>query len=593
MVEPARALAASQRVGVPTLKSMSTTALTAQPSAGASHKPTPRGVSAPASASAALSPGAQIKETLISLIISFVLAFVVRAFVIEAFVIPTGSMAPTLMGAHMRFTHPDTGASWPVGPQATIPGTNSPTPMQGTPGAPVRVKEPMTQAEVRYPGVPLRSGDRILVQKYLYSIYDPSRFDVVVFKNPSLPDENYIKRLIGLPGEQLAIVDGDVFTRLPPPGEQLAEGESAWSLDGWKIQRKNDDERLQRTCWQRVYDTANAPRASSALAAGFRSPWLVDAAQGWSITDPRRQAFGGTGETWMRWDHVQRPIDDDYPYNVSPMTRPVRLPVSDVRSKLALVPTSGPMQVAAVLRARGHEFRAEIEGQNVTLRMGPLGPVEAPTGIAPAPVDWTTLRTGTLPEPMVPGKPIEIDFWHVDQSLELWVDGRRIARGLYDWKPSERVLNTFGVTVEQIIEQDRGGGNLFQHAASYPVAQFTWAFGGGAFEIRRAAMWRDLHYQAASPAPMGQAPRAMHPLTTLTLSPDQFFVCGDNSPASLDGRLWTTIDPWVAEQIDPTIGVVARDLMIGKAFFVYFPSLIRGESSGLPVPDFGRLRFIW
>ena len=30
-----------------------------------------------------------------------------------------------------------------------------------------------------------------------------------------------------------------------------------------------------------------------------------------------------------------------------------------------------------------------------------------------------------------------------------------------------------------------------------------------------------------------------------------------------------------------------------RAFFVYFPSMIKGAQSGLPVPDFGRLRWIW
>ncbi|MEZ6081379.1 MAG: S26 family signal peptidase [Pirellulaceae bacterium] len=40
------------------------------------------------------------RETIESIIVAFILAFLFRAFVAEAFVIPTGSMAPTLMGAH-------------------------------------------------------------------------------------------------------------------------------------------------------------------------------------------------------------------------------------------------------------------------------------------------------------------------------------------------------------------------------------------------------------------------------------------------------------------------------------------------------------
>ena len=43
---------------------------------------------------------AAIRETVESVIIAFVLAFLFRTFEAEAFVIPTGSMAPTLMGKH-------------------------------------------------------------------------------------------------------------------------------------------------------------------------------------------------------------------------------------------------------------------------------------------------------------------------------------------------------------------------------------------------------------------------------------------------------------------------------------------------------------
>ena len=50
-----------------------------------------------------------VKETLESILVAFILAFVFRAFVVEAFVIPTGSMAPTLLGAHMRFRCDDCG----------------------------------------------------------------------------------------------------------------------------------------------------------------------------------------------------------------------------------------------------------------------------------------------------------------------------------------------------------------------------------------------------------------------------------------------------------------------------------------------------
>jgi hypothetical protein len=111
--------------------------------------------------------------------------------------------------------------------------------------------------------------------------------------------------------------------------------------------------------------------------------------------------------------------------------------------------------------------------------------------------------------------------------------------------------------------------------------------------LHRVGLKRDIHYQAGTRRETGEAARATHPLTTMALGADHFFVCGDNSPSSLDARLWGPPDPWVAKEIDAAEGVVARDLMIGRAFFVYFPSLLRGKSTGLPVPDFGRMRWIW
>ena len=80
-----------------------------------------------------------------------------------------------------------------------------------------------------------------------------------------------------------------------------------------------------------------------------------------------------------------------------------------------------------------------------------------------------------------------------------------------------------------------------------------------------------------------------HPTSTITTNGDQFFVCGDNSPESLDARLWDAPNPWVA-QIDPATGVVNRDLLIGKTFFVYFPAPYK--NFGVPVPVSGSMRFI-
>ena len=55
-----------------------------------------------------------VRETVESIVIAFVLAFLFRTFEAEAFVIPTGSMAPTLMGRHKDVECPKCGYRYTV-----------------------------------------------------------------------------------------------------------------------------------------------------------------------------------------------------------------------------------------------------------------------------------------------------------------------------------------------------------------------------------------------------------------------------------------------------------------------------------------------
>lgn len=57
----------------------------------------------------------------------------------------------------------------------------------------------------------LSDGDQLIVDKISYRFRDPKRYDIVVF--PYRYEENtyYIKRIIGLPGETVQIVDGYVY----------------------------------------------------------------------------------------------------------------------------------------------------------------------------------------------------------------------------------------------------------------------------------------------------------------------------------------------------------------------------------------------
>ena len=122
--------------------------------------------------------GSFLRDNLEAFAVAIAMALVIRHFCLEAFRIPTGSMMPTLLGDK----HAD------------------------------------------YQG-PKRRGDRILVDKLLWQRRDPRRWEVAVFRYPLNANQNFIKRIIGLPDEWLQIADGDIWT-------SNDEGKT------WTIQRK-------------------------------------------------------------------------------------------------------------------------------------------------------------------------------------------------------------------------------------------------------------------------------------------------------------------------------------------------------------------
>jgi signal peptidase I len=102
------------------------------------------------------------KENIKTIAIAVILAFLLRTFIIEPRYIPSGSMEPTL-----------------------------------------------------------QIDDRIIVEKISYLFHPPQRGEIVVFyppKSPVIEDSSkaYIKRVIGLPGDRIAIHDGQVFVNNQP-----------------------------------------------------------------------------------------------------------------------------------------------------------------------------------------------------------------------------------------------------------------------------------------------------------------------------------------------------------------------------------------
>ncbi|MCH5252650.1 MAG: signal peptidase I [Lachnospiraceae bacterium] len=63
----------------------------------------------------------------------------------------------------------------------------------------------------------LFNSDQLIVENISYILHDPERFDVIVF--PYTQDVSYIKRIIGLPGERVRILNGNIYIN----GEILKE----------------------------------------------------------------------------------------------------------------------------------------------------------------------------------------------------------------------------------------------------------------------------------------------------------------------------------------------------------------------------------
>ena len=128
------------------------------------------------------------RENIEVVVFAIVMAMGLKVFAVEAYEIPTGSMQPTLMGTSL-----------------IDPATKT------TDGG---------------------LHDRVLVDKISYWFREPERWEVVVFRYPLLAHNNYVKRLIGLPGEQMQIQAGDIYTR--PLG---TNGDFEIARKPWKVQK--------------------------------------------------------------------------------------------------------------------------------------------------------------------------------------------------------------------------------------------------------------------------------------------------------------------------------------------------------------------
>jgi len=158
-----------------------------------------------------------IRAWLLTLIPSFgfliLSPVILRLLATETYVIPTNGMAPTLVGVHWTGKCPRCGS-------LAYGSPHHPGDPRGEPpdGFDMICSQELRDCKVRNPDRTERSGDRIFVNK----LAKPHRWDLVVFRYPGDPTTNYVKRLVGLPGEEVTIRDGAVCIngqKIEPPPE--------------------------------------------------------------------------------------------------------------------------------------------------------------------------------------------------------------------------------------------------------------------------------------------------------------------------------------------------------------------------------------
>ena len=180
---------------------------------------------------------AGVRETIESVAIAFALAFLFKTFEAEAFVIPTGSMAPTLMGRHKDVVCPECGFRYSASGSEEADRDGNPIldaqgqidPYWEVVSCTCPVCRFHMSVDPRHPDAvgrnadPSYSGDRIWVSKVPYHLMEPRRWDVIVFRYPDEAQTYYIKRLVGLPNEKIQILDGDLYTKGPADADFIIQ----------------------------------------------------------------------------------------------------------------------------------------------------------------------------------------------------------------------------------------------------------------------------------------------------------------------------------------------------------------------------------
>jgi signal peptidase I len=560
------------------------------------------------------------RETIEAIVVAMILALLVRGFEAEAFVIPTGSMAPTLMGRHKEVTCPQCKYVYTVnasvedagGQQLGIGGFRLPAGLRHRPATMViggtcvncRYETSLSKASTY-------NGDRILVMKFLYDMpflpgsSDPERWDVVVFRNPEEPEVSYIKRLVGLPGEELRVWHGDIFIR-PPGGQDFRLERKPLRHQNAMAMMVYDDRHRAAALWNKPEWLRWSSPTKLAWKEGLTGSFSVSAENG-QEAELRYRNLVPDPEQWealLTERELPRPprstlITDFYSYNTNetgdserprpgePDYQPDQNPWGDSRGGPRgawLQPHwVGDLSLSARLDVK--ESRGKVRFELVEGGVSNRCDIDLVTGMARLFHGTQPLGNGAEVKAIGGEGSYQVTFTNFDNRLTLQVDGKPIfGDGLTYDDPAESpplptqadlapaAVRAMGATIgvsDLVLKRDI----YYTLNPGFPDYGGLWNEG----EPRTAV---DLFDGLADPARF--AFLANLPPKDFKIGVDRFLMLGDNSPMSKDSRAWTNDDrrkPNVPidtdgagwDSSDRASWEVPRKMITGKAFFVYWP----------------------
>ncbi len=583
----------------PVQRPESNTAGSASPPPPVPLTPTPPSPTEPAPHPRVMSAGARsVRDTLQTVLFALLLAFSFRTFCVEAFVIPTGSMAPTLNGAHFRVICPQCGYRFnadanvevqyvngrlvQVG-NAQLENTNaipSPTylvcpnchaliPATSLPDKPVIARRFVNSSgsasrTIYFPHA--SNGDRILILKFLYWFHPPKRWDVVVFREPRFGKQNFIKRLVGLPGDTVRIISGDVY------------------ING-KIAHKPPA--VQRAMLQLVYDNdyyptdAGKPRIDGRT---WTTPWIshVDETTDgkWFTAGPvvRFESGNPAARGRITFQDRGRYLYNDSSYNNRRITKRGHHLVGNLYLHTLWTPHTASAGISLSLGKPDARFKTTLDSAG-SIVLWQWNNNQHRYRVVPKKQWDFHHRVGVL----LANHSYRIAMADCQHQVRFWINGRLVMQYTPTW--------TVAMALAQYAKE--AGGHRMKPRISVHVM--------GACTLRHLILMRDIYYTqmrrqlpSTNPYdPLGSVPGTGTMNNPITLKAGQYFVLGDNSNDSDDSRAWGHIEPILRAEGIP-YGVVPARYMMGQAFMVYWPAGFRPlQSINIPIiPNVGRMRLI-